>query len=78
MPKKRKNLHQTELPCRGSCQLMGYGTDNKEHTEKALEHFERALGIAERIKDPTSICNYLLAISSIQKLWGTSKPVTKP
>ena len=41
--------------------------------KKALEHFERALSIAERIKDPTSICNYLLAISSIQKAMGNIK-----
>lgn len=49
------------------------GLTARNTPKTALEYFEKALDIAERVKDQTGICNYLLAISVVQKAMGNIK-----
>ena len=49
------------------------GLTMRSAPKEALGYFEKALNIAERAKDQVGICNYLLAISSTQKVMGNSK-----
>lgn len=49
------------------------GLTVRKTPEKALEYYEKALSIAERIKDQTGICRYLISISAIQYAMGNLK-----
>ena len=69
----QKNAIQLDYPEGEAASLWITGLTIRNTPKKALDYFEKALDIAESVKDNNGICNYLLAISTIQKAMGNIK-----